>query len=64
MLEIVWRNPRPPARKKLRVAEVGADESTAGPMWVISYRTIVASGRLENVCELLVKRMLRRPIAI
>jgi hypothetical protein len=64
MLEIVWRNPRPPARKKLRVAEVAADESTASPMWVISYRTIVASGRLENVYELVVKRILQGKIAI
>jgi hypothetical protein len=33
-------------------------------MWVISYRTIVASGRLENVYELVVKRILQGKIAI
>ena len=44
MLEIVWRNPRPPAARSLRVAEVGADESRAAPMWIICYQTIVDFG--------------------
>jgi hypothetical protein len=64
MLEIVWRNPRPPARRTLRVAEVGADESTAAPMWVIFYHSIVASGWPENQYELLVNRNFERPIAV
>jgi hypothetical protein len=64
MLEIVWRNPQPPARRTLRIAEVGADESTSAPMWVIFYHTIVASGWPENEYRLLVNRNYRRPIAV
>ena len=62
MMEIVWRNPHPPARRSLRIAEVGADESTAGPMWIIFYHTIVASGWPETEYQLHVKR--NRPIAV
>jgi hypothetical protein len=48
MLEIVWRNPQPPARRTLRVEEVRADESTSAPVWVICYHSIVDSGWPEN----------------
>jgi hypothetical protein len=64
MLEIVWRNPQPPARRTLRIAEVGADESTSAPMWVIFYHTIVDSGWPENEYRLLVNRNYQRPIAV
>jgi hypothetical protein len=64
MLEIVWRNPQPPARRRLQIAEVGADESTTSPMWVIFYHTILASGWPENEYRLLVNRNYRRPIAV
>lgn len=64
MLEIVWRNPRPPAQRSLLVAEAGADESTAAPVWIISYHTIVAPGRPEKEFELLVNRNRQRPIAV
>jgi hypothetical protein len=60
MLEIVWRNPRPPARRSLQIAEVGADESTAPPMWIIHYHSIRASGWPENEYRLLVNRDLER----
>ena len=63
MLEIVWRNPRPPKRRRLRIAEVRADESTSVPAWVIIYHTIIASGWPENEYQLLVNRNLQRPIA-
>jgi hypothetical protein len=64
MLEIVWRNPQPPARRTLRIAEVWADESAAAPMWVISYHTMAASGWPENEYRLFVNRNLRPPIAV
>jgi hypothetical protein len=64
MLEIVWRNPQPPVRRRLRIAEVGADESTAAPVWVIFYHTIVDSGWSENEYRLLVNRNYQRPIAV
>ena len=64
MLEIVWRNPQPPARRRLRIEEVGADESTAAPIWVISYHSIVDSGWPENEYQLFVKRNFEPPIAV
>ena len=64
MMEIVWRNPRPPAPRTLQIAEVGADESTAAPMWVICYHTILASGWPENEYQLHVNRNWQRPIAV
>jgi hypothetical protein len=60
MLKIVWRNPRPPAQRSLWVAEVGADESTRAPMWIIYYQTIEASGSPSNEYELLVSRKRQR----
>jgi hypothetical protein len=60
MPKIVWRNPRPPAQRSLWVAEVGADESRAAPMWIIYYQTIEASGRPSNEYELLVSRRSQR----
>jgi hypothetical protein len=64
MLEIVWRNPRPPARRNLRVAEVQADESTSARMWVISYRTVLESGWHENEYQLHVNRDFEPDIAV
>jgi hypothetical protein len=64
MLEIVWRNPQPPARRTLRIAEVASDESTSAPMWVIFYHTLVDSGWPENEYQLLVNRNFERPIAV
>ena len=64
MLEIVWRNPRPPVRRLLQIAEVRTDESTKAPMWIIHYHTMPASGWPENEYRLLVNRNLQRPIAI
>jgi hypothetical protein len=64
MLEVVWRNPRPPARRSLQIAEVGANESTAPSMWIIFYHTILASGWPENEYQLLLNRNLRRPISV
>jgi len=64
MLKIVWRNPQPPARRKMRIAEVRADESTTASMWVIFYRTLVASGGSENEYQLLVNRNFARPLAV
>jgi hypothetical protein len=64
MLEIVWRNPQPPARRTLRIAEVWADESRSASMWVIFYHTLVASGGPENEYQLLVNRNFERPIAV
>jgi len=64
MLEIVWRNPQPPARRTLQIAEVWADESTAAAMWVIFYRTLVATGGPENEYQLLVNRNFERGIAV
>jgi hypothetical protein len=64
MLEIVWRNPRPPARRNLRVAEVRADESTSALMWVISYRTVLESGWHENEYQLHVNRDFEPDIAV
>jgi len=64
MLEIVWRNPRPPARRNLRVAEVRADESTSAPMWVISYRTVRESGGPESEYQLHVNRDFEPNIAV
>jgi len=49
MLEVVWRNPQPPKRRRLRIAEVRADESTSAPAWVIIYHTILRrAGRKMN----------------
>jgi len=64
MLEIVWRNPHPPARRTVRIAEVGSDESTTAAMWVIFYHTIVASGWPENEYRLLVNRNYQPPMAV
>jgi hypothetical protein len=64
MLEIVWRNPHPPARRKLGIEEVWADESTVAPMWVIFYHTILASGWPENEYRLFVNRNFEPPIAV
>jgi hypothetical protein len=64
MLEIVWRNPQPPKRRKLRIAEVRADESTSAPAWVIIYHTIIASGWPENEYQLLVNRNFEPRIAV
>jgi hypothetical protein len=64
MLEIVWRNPQPPKRRKLRIAEVRADESTLAPAWVIIYHTIIASGWPENEYQLLVNRNFEPGIAV
>jgi hypothetical protein len=72
MLEIVWRNPQPPARRTLQIAEVWADESTSAPMWIIFYHTfshtfypsMAASGWPENEYQLFVNRNLQRPIAV
>jgi hypothetical protein len=64
MLKIAWRNPQPPRRRKLRIAEVRADESTSGPAWVIIYHTIIASGWPENEYHLLVNRNFERGIAV
>jgi len=60
MLKIVWRNPQPPARRSLWIAEVGADESTRAAMWIIYYQTIEASGCPSNEYELLVSRKPQR----
>ncbi len=64
MLKIVWRNPRPPAQRSLWVAEVGADESTRAPMWIIYYQTIEASGRPSNEYEVLLRRKPQRLNAV
>ncbi len=64
MLEIVWRNPRPPARRSLRIVEVWADESKSAAMWVIFYHTLVASDWPENEYQLLVNRNFEREIAV
>jgi hypothetical protein len=64
MLEIVWRNPQPPARRTLRIEEVGADESTSAQVWVICYHSIVDSGWPENEFQLLVKREFEPQIAV
>jgi hypothetical protein len=64
MLEIVWRNPRPPERRELQIAEVGADESTEAPMWIISYHTLLASGWPENEFQVFLNRNLRRSVAV
>lgn len=62
MLEIVWRNLQPPARRTLRVALVRADESTTLPMWVICYHSLVDSGQPENEYQLFVRRPSKRRI--
>jgi hypothetical protein len=64
MLEIVWRNPKAPAPRTLQILEVGADESTAAPMWVIFYHTILESGWPENEYQLLVNRNFARQLAV
>ena len=64
MFEIVWRNPRPPKRRTLRIEEVWADESTAAPRWVIFYHTILDSGWPENEYRLFVNRNFERSIAV
>ena len=56
MLEIVWRNPQPPARRSLKIAITVADESTKGPMWIIYYQTLLESGWPESEFRLLVNR--------
>jgi hypothetical protein len=64
MLEIVWRNPQPPARRTLRIAEVWADESRSARVRVIFYHTIVDSGWSENEYRLLVNRNFEHRIAV
>ena len=64
MLEIVWRNPRPPKKRTLRIEEVWADESTVAPMWVIFYHTILDSGWSENEYRLFVNRHVAPSIAV
>jgi len=64
MLEIVWSNPQPPARRRLRIEEVWADESTSAPMWVIFYHSIVDSGWPETEYRLFVNRNFDRRIAV
>jgi hypothetical protein len=64
MLEVVWRNPQPPARRSVRIAEVGADESTVAPQWVIFYHTILDSGLPENEYQLHVNRNFEAGIAV
>jgi len=64
MLEIVWRNPQPPARRTLVIEEVWADELASTPMWVIFYHTLVDSGAAENEYQLLVNRRFERTIAV
>jgi hypothetical protein len=64
MLEIVWSNPQPPARRRLRIEEVWADESTSAPMWVIFYHSIVDSGWPETEYRLFVNRNFDRKIAV
>ena len=64
MLKIVWRNPRPPARRTLVIEEVWADESSSAPMWVIFYHTLVDSGSAENEYQLLVNRKFERLVAV
>jgi hypothetical protein len=64
MVEIVWRNPRPPAPRSLRVTQVAAAESTLAPMWIIFYHTVHYSGWPENEYQLLVKRSAQHPIAV
>ena len=64
MLEVVWRNPHPPARRSVRVAEVGADESTVAPVWVIFYHTILPSGLPENEYQLHLNRNFEAGIAV
>jgi hypothetical protein len=64
MLEVVWRNPHPPARRNVRIAEVGADESTVAPVWVIFYHTILDSGLPENEYQLHLNRDFEAGIAV
>ena len=64
MLEIVWRNPQPPAKRSLVIEEVWADELASSSMWVIFYHTLVDSGSAENEYQLLVNRKFERPIAV
>ena len=64
MLEIVWRNPQPPAKRSLVIEEVWADELSSAPMWVIFYHTLVDSGSAENEYQLLVNRKFERPVAV
>jgi hypothetical protein len=64
MLEIVWRNPQPPARRTLAIEEVWADELSSAPMRVIFYHTLVTSGAAENEYQLLVNRKFERSIAV
>jgi hypothetical protein len=63
MLEIVWRNPRPPARRTLRVAEVvqmNRPQRHVGSFCL----TIVASREPDNEYQLLVNRNLQRPSGV
>jgi hypothetical protein len=64
MLEIVWRNPQPPAKRMLRIEEVWADESAVAPMWVVFYHTLLDSGWAENEFRLLVNRNVQGSIAV
>ncbi|MGA8622765.1 MAG: hypothetical protein WB660_30110 [Candidatus Sulfotelmatobacter sp.] len=64
MLEIVWRNPRPPAKRSLRIEEVWADESRSAPTRVIFYHTLLASDWPENEYQLLVNRNFEPEIAV
>jgi len=64
MLEIIWRNPHPPAARTLRIAEVWADESTSAPMWIIFYHSMAASGWPGNEYRLFVNRNFVRRIAV
>ncbi len=63
-LEIVWRNPSPPPHRMFRLAEIAADESTSGSMWVIRYQAIPVLGWPENEYQLFVKRNFKRRIAV
>ena len=64
MLEIVWRNPQPPAKRSLVIEEVWADELASASTWVIFYHTLVDSGSAENEYQLLVNRKFERPVAV
>jgi hypothetical protein len=64
MLEVVWRNPQPPARRTLRITEVRADESREGPTWIIFYHTINDKDWPENAYQLLVKRNAQSLVAV
>ena len=54
MLEIVWRNPRPPRRTAGRLAGAWSREVTTGRMRAVFYRTLTAEDRPEAEFALLV----------